>query len=277
VWRADLDAVPRELATLLSADELARARRMLDKRKAQRWGLARAVLRELLGRYLRRDPCELRFAVAANGKPKLVDDPSEDRPTPGAGARSLRIRAARPGGLFFNTSHSASLALFAFCRARPVGVDIEVWRRRVDAVALTARAFGETEAGRLQALDRLDREPEFLRQWTGLEASLKLEGFGVGGRAAVAERTGTFKPWLAELDLGLGATGAVALHRAPDVLRCWEWLPETPSERELKKSTFPAADATSELIRLASRDPSPAQLSPAALRRPEGLYRRGAP
>jgi 4'-phosphopantetheinyl transferase len=69
VWRADLDAVSDKVAQLFSDDERARAERVLSARKARRWGRARRVLRELVGRYLERDPASLRFNTEAGGKP----------------------------------------------------------------------------------------------------------------------------------------------------------------------------------------------------------------
>src|SRR5271166_4052301 len=74
VWRADLQAVPDELAGALCPEERARAGRLLSERDRRLWARSRGVLRALLGQYLRRDPSALRFAAGAHGKPELRDD-----------------------------------------------------------------------------------------------------------------------------------------------------------------------------------------------------------
>jgi 4'-phosphopantetheinyl transferase len=200
VWRADLTAVAEDLGNLLSTEERARAERMVDARNGELWRRSRGLLRELLGRYLQRDPSSLRFSVGEHGKPALDDDtyPTVD----------------------FNMSHSGQLALYAFSAAGAVGVDVESARRPTDEVAIAARVLGASEAARLQALDPPSRRREFLRAWTRHEAELKCLGTGIGGADSVIEGT---RPWVADLQLGGGAAGAVAAARPARELRCWGW------------------------------------------------------
>lgn len=66
---------------------------------------ARWALREVLGRYLERDPAAIELRFGERGKPMLAD--------PGA---SLR----------FNLSHSGELALVAISEEREVGVDVQL-------------------------------------------------------------------------------------------------------------------------------------------------------
>ncbi|CAA9549445.1 MAG: hypothetical protein AVDCRST_MAG19-668, partial [uncultured Thermomicrobiales bacterium] len=76
VWRAALDR-PGELPGLLaalSADERERAGRFRADRDRGRFVAARGLLREILGRYLGREPGSLRFRYGAHGKPTLVED-----------------------------------------------------------------------------------------------------------------------------------------------------------------------------------------------------------
>jgi 4'-phosphopantetheinyl transferase len=234
VWRADLDAVSGEVTELLSADEHARGERTLSARKAQRWSRARGVLRELLGRYLEKDPGTLRFRTGAHGKPALAGGR--------AGHAAASDAASREHAwLSFNMSHSGELALYAFARSGAVGVDIEVGRRQFDAGAIAARAFGREEAMRLQGLQPDIREREFLRAWVRHEAALKCLGTGIGGRQVVtrgdeagasghagrtsdeASDTSVESLSVAELDMGARGAAAVALEPAPLELRCWEW------------------------------------------------------
>jgi hypothetical protein len=153
--------------------------------------------------------------VGAHGKPALIDRAD-------AAGRSESIPGTRTP-LSFNTSHSGWVALYAFTRTGEVGVDIELAREPIDAVALAGRAFGAAEARRLARLDPAIRQQEFLRAWTRHEAKLKHLGIGIGGGAASAR-----EPLVAQLGIGQGAAGAVAIGRSTRELRCWEYGPTQP-------------------------------------------------
>ena len=207
VWRADLDAGGERAAgleLLLTPDERARAEGVLGARERARWARSRGLLRELLGRYTGSDPRELRFRSGAHGKPAL------------RGARSAPA---------FNVSHSGATMLLAFSAAGAVGVDVEAadcrsaGRPRND-VAVAERAFGAFEAERLAALRPRAREAELLRLWTRHEAQLKRRGSGIG---AGLQHGTPLAGWVAELDLGPGHAGAVALAHEPRELRLLQW------------------------------------------------------
>jgi len=200
VWRADLTSTADRLTKLLCPQERARAQRFADERDRLRWSRAHGVLRALLGRYLRREPRELRFTVGKHGKPSLAE---------------------RPVSCLFNLSHSGDLALYAFSRTTAVGVDIEIARGARDEVALAARVFGEAHARRLAALAPAAREREFLRGWVKHEAALKCQGVGLG--ASDAQRAGERDLWIAELDGGPRGAAAVAAEQPPRELHCWDW------------------------------------------------------
>jgi len=118
VWRADLAAAAADgLGDLLCAEELARAAGIVHERHRRPWIRSRGVLRALLGRYLDRDPRELRFSLGPHGKPRLE--------TIGSGPGGVDLR--------FNLSHSGTLALYAVTAGREVGVDIECARERYTA------------------------------------------------------------------------------------------------------------------------------------------------
>ncbi len=201
VWRADLTKVSDDPLGSLSADERLRGGRFADERTGRLWRGSRALLRVLLGRYLGRDPSSLRFVTGEHGKPALADDAAVE--------------------LAFNMSHSGEIALYAFSSAGEVGVDVELARRPIDAVAIAKRMLGKPEAMRLQALDPSTRRREFLRVWTRLEAELKCLGVGIGGAEGAHHRSVL---WVAELALP-GAAGAVAASRPTRALHCWEWQP----------------------------------------------------
>jgi 4'-phosphopantetheinyl transferase len=211
VWRADLDAQEGALDGLLSRGECARAERMSRELQRRRWIRSRGLLRLLLADYLQRDPRAIRFRTGARGKPALRAEPS-----PSATAIS------------FNLSHSGGSALYAFSAIGPVGVDLELARRGGHAAALAARAFGQAEAGRLQALDPVTREREFLRAWVRHEAALKCRGKGL---ATVGARGSGQRALITELDVGPGAAAALATSQAPLSVSCWAWTAQQRSPR----------------------------------------------
>lgn len=213
--------MPSELGGLLCDEERRRAERIVNERDGELWRRARGLLRALLGRYLQLEPSSLRFAIGEHGKPALLhdsDEPPSQRPA------AARQRApASTDRLAFNMSHSAGLALYAFSMAGEVGVDVEVARRPVDAVAIAARMLGPAQAQRLQTLDPALRQREFLRAWVCYEAQLKCLGVGIGaGPAGTAEH----EPWVAEIEIGPNAAAAVATEHAAHELHCWDWPPE---------------------------------------------------
>ncbi|HMJ01483.1 MAG TPA: 4'-phosphopantetheinyl transferase superfamily protein [Conexibacter sp.] len=210
VWRADLTAAGARERALLSADERARTDRFVRTEDGERWAAARGILRALLARYARADPRALRFEPGPHGKPAL------------AGERAVAARAdeIEPDRLRFNLSHSGDVALYAVTLDRELGVDIELPRRQVDAVAIARRVLGAAEAERLAALDPTERARAFLRAWVRWEAILKCHGTGIGG--ADAPSTGA-EPWVCELDPGPPGAAALAVDPGPCEVRRWQW------------------------------------------------------
>jgi 4'-phosphopantetheinyl transferase len=204
VWRAELRSVGAALEELLSSDERKRAERVSRERDAQLWRRSRGVLRALLGRYLGVAGEHLRFSTGAHGKPALLDGPRG---------------STAPQPIFFNLSHSGGLALYAFSAFGEVGVDVEVRRRSIDELALASRVFGAAGLERLEQLEPEQREQEFLRMWTRHEAELKLSGTGIG----VGATNSGCEPWIAELEIGSRAAGALATAQTPRELRCWTY------------------------------------------------------
>src|SRR5262249_34956560 len=74
VWRAELDRARFE--SLITAAERERARRFRSDAARDRWIAGRGALRELLGRYLDRNPEEIVLATEPGGKPALAGSPS---------------------------------------------------------------------------------------------------------------------------------------------------------------------------------------------------------
>jgi 4'-phosphopantetheinyl transferase len=209
LWRADLAALQDELCELLCSQERERAERILNSRARALWMRSRGVLRALLGRYLQQEARALRFAAGPHGKPALLQSTHGQAQAPG-------LRSP----LSFNLSHSGELALYALTTSGPLGVDVELARRPIDAVAIARRTFGEAEADRLAGLEPQAREQEFRRLWVRHEAELKRLGTGIGAARDPAQEPAG---WICELDVGAGAAAAVAVGEQPRELRCWQW------------------------------------------------------
>jgi 4'-phosphopantetheinyl transferase len=184
VWRVDLTAIEDGLEDLLRADERARAERIVPARKRVLWARSRGVLRALLGRYLDRDPREVRFALGPHGKPALARNGTDE------------------GDLRFNLSHSGHLALVAVSAGREVGIDIERARPRYTA------EFLRTWVAREAAV-----------KCRGL--GLGIEVAAPGDSTSVVATQGD--PWTAGLDVGPDFAAAIAVEGSGCQLHRWDW------------------------------------------------------
>jgi 4'-phosphopantetheinyl transferase len=162
LWHLRLDRSSEEtaeLARVLSADELERARRFRDPRWRSRFIVGRATLRQVLARRLKRRPEQVRITYLAAGKPAL--DERDDC------------------GLYFNVTHSQGSGLIALCTGQPVGIDIERVRPEFAVDAIARRFFSPREQADLLALDEAERALGFFRCWTRKEAFIKATGAGL--------------------------------------------------------------------------------------------------
>ena len=188
VWIVELGRDAKEVARLggvLTEDELLRAGRIQAEDGRKRAVVARAALRLLLSRELRRTPEELKFAAGAHGKPRLADE-------------SPPLR--------FNLSHSADLALVATCADAEVGVDIEQVKPRRDLNGIAKRVFTAAERQEVAA----GGEPAFYRHWVAKEAFVKATGRGVAS--------------LKSFEVALDAPGGARLtHIGGDPAKAGEW------------------------------------------------------
>ena len=163
VWQASLDLPPervRKLERFLSSDELDRARRFLVRSARDRYTVARAVLRNILTRYVAVAPADLRFRYTEYGKPELAHP-----------ATSIE----------FNLSHSYGLAVYAVTAGVPVGIDVEYLHRRatMDRLRIAHRLFSDREYNELASTPPYRRDQAFLACWTRKEAFIKAIGQGL--------------------------------------------------------------------------------------------------
>ncbi|GJD73525.1 4'-phosphopantetheinyl transferase family protein [Methylobacterium goesingense] len=211
VWHVDLAAIrlTPARARWLSTDEQARAARFLRPQDRDRFVHSHLALRRILSGYLGRDPGDLCFDPAENGKPEL-GGPDRDR-------------------LRFNLSHSGSHALVAIADGTAIGVDVEVARPLGDVMAIARAHFHSGEITTLAGRSAAERPMAFLACWTRKEAVVKALGTGLSLPLDSFEVTlppgpATIRSWargaspchdwsLHHLDLGAEAVGAVAIAR----------------------------------------------------------------
>jgi len=155
VWRVRLDRLDESWLPAASPEEEARAARFHAAPDGLRYLLSHRALRAALGR-LAGGPLE--FAAMERGKPYLPGFPE----------------------LKFSLSHSGEMALIAAAPGVEVGADIERVRAVPDCESIAERFFPPSEAAAFAAAGR-DREREFFRRWTRIEAMLKARGVGLYG------------------------------------------------------------------------------------------------
>lgn len=210
VWAVFLDPtrVSASVIELLDAEERARAARFHRSIDRDRYTVAHAALRLLLGLYLDRAAHEIRFQHGQRGKPFLADHP----------------------GLWFNLAHTDDLALVAVSRGGEVGVDVERVVDLPDALDVARVCFALSEQQMLRAESRGNRARAFFAGWTRKEAYVKAVGTGLSAlqsfevslapgessrlvRVDGSEREAS--AWtLQSLEPAPGYLGAVAIRRA---------------------------------------------------------------
>jgi 4'-phosphopantetheinyl transferase len=223
VWRAGLESATSSissLASLLSEDEVLRAKRFYFEKDRNQFVATRSLLRILLGRYLQVSPEGIRFGYGTHGKPFLQEDAES------------HIR--------FNVSHSHHVALLAFAGHREVGVDAEFLRPERSTDDLAERFFSPLEVAALRALPKELWLGGFFSCWTRKEAFIKALGEGLSfPLSSFAVSVDPREParlletqldpdaasrWHIEnLNVGSDYRGALAIEYASTGIRTWEW------------------------------------------------------
>jgi 4'-phosphopantetheinyl transferase len=159
IWQVNLDLdeqALKELESLLSEEELARAQRYKIDKTRRRFVASRGILRRILARYTEEKPEDLKFQYNSNGKPELIQS---------------KVR--------FNLSHSGDMALYAVALDWAVGVDIEKVKENINYKELAKRYFSEEEFNSIMSRPQSQQKAEFYRCWTRKEALLKAKGSSI--------------------------------------------------------------------------------------------------
>jgi len=146
---------------IVSPDELQRANSYRVDIDRNRFLFVRAALRTLLGRYLDDPPAGFRFNTNDHGKPMLA----------GPASRSE---------VHFNVSHSGSMALLAFVRCVPLGIDVEEARMLPDLDRMAEVCLSDQQFEDYRRIpDVQERCSAFYRFWTRKESLIKALGTGL--------------------------------------------------------------------------------------------------
>ncbi len=159
LWCCDLDKNEvrlDEYISLISADEIVRAKKFKFKKDRNCYIISRGILRELLGAYLDENAAKLKFEYTSYGKPYLPNK-----------------------NLNFNISHSGDMVVCAFVVGLQIGVDIEKIKQDFDVLELAQKFFSKREIEVLEKQPKEDLARAFYRCWTRKEAFIKAEGSGL--------------------------------------------------------------------------------------------------
>jgi phosphopantetheinyl transferase len=167
---ADDVALERRLR-VLQPEERERFASYTNTVVARRFAVARATLREILGRMTGLAPDDVPIRYGLHGKPAL--------------ARSVGSRH-----VWFSVAHCEDLALVAVSRCSDVGIDLERARSIEQWERVADRVLDPVERAQLRnAVDAgAEAGTAFLRHWCRVEAELKAIGCGIAGLEA--HRTG---------------------------------------------------------------------------------------
>lgn len=188
-------------ALALSLSPAERQRLSAYRRPAdqERFLLARASLRVLLGHWLALPPAAVTFRLGPHGKP----------------------HGDQPGAPAFNLSHAGDLILLAVHASQPVGVDVERQRPELDWPAIVRRVLAPAELAQLLALPEAHQPSAFLAAWCRLEARLKARGLGLGQLQRLhAEGPAAPPEHLWEVAVPPGHAAALAVAALPSMPAC---------------------------------------------------------
>jgi phosphopantetheinyl transferase len=190
VWCVSLNTMERRLeyfSSMLTRDEIHRAKAFKFERHRRRFCIARGMLRVLLSEYLGCAANKVSLTQGIEGKPALA------------------TRTRDP--LHFNISHSADLVAYSFCREAQVGTDVEFLDRSLHRDLVVNRAFTQAELDCYYAAPVSERLQLFYRLWARKEARLKARGLRM---AHIAEEALEQIPVM-DFTFGTRYVGAVAV------------------------------------------------------------------
>lgn len=156
LWYLDQSQIPLH-ETWLAPDEVDRTVHMKPERRNE-FVSGRNALRAILGYLLDRNPADVAIRISDKGKPYLE-------------GRSIE----------FSFAHCHKKLLMGFA-SRPLGIDLEIRKKRDNLPGIARRMFDEGCCEQLVNANDADREILFFRFWSAHEAVQKLRGDGLFGK-----------------------------------------------------------------------------------------------
>ncbi len=159
IYRSSLETTSdkiKDYESFLSADELYKANRYKFEKDRVHYITGRALLRNILSRYLNQFPGEIVFSYSDKGKPFIKDTEVK-----------------------FNLAHSGGRAVYAVANNIDIGIDIEFMRELPDALQIAKRFFSEKEVDEFSEIREVDIRTAFFNCWTRKEAFIKAVGEGL--------------------------------------------------------------------------------------------------
>ena len=145
------------LESCLDAHDRERAARFHFAEDRARYVLGRALVRNILGRYLAQAPETIALTYTDHGQPYFPGD------------ETMR----------FSITHAHDLVAVALTANAQIGIDIEYVERKLNLNELAGRILSADDFGAFKALPGSEKEAEFFRVWTRKEAYLKARGEGI--------------------------------------------------------------------------------------------------
>jgi len=142
---------------ILDEAEQAQAGKFKNKLLHKRYVESHGRLRNLLAQTLNQPPQKIRIRIAKHGKPYLADYPE----------------------LAFNLSHTADRLVIAMSWNCQLGVDIEIYKKRINLSGLVDKCFAKEEAVYWTQLPEAEKNHTFYHFWTRKEAFVKATGQGI--------------------------------------------------------------------------------------------------
>ncbi len=160
IYHADIgDSGPLDISQCwqaLSSEEKARADRFRFDLHRNRYVRAHGQMRHILAAYIDLPANRIAIETGARGKPFI------------SGHK-----------IYFNMSHSADSGVFVVSRSGEVGIDVEMFDRKVEIEDLSRHYYTDAENAVLARLEGQARREMFFWLWTAKEARMKVTGEGL--------------------------------------------------------------------------------------------------